>query len=50
LRYGYAYQHGRKKTGGKIHKPAGGAELPGIMACILKERMKMLGIQYGREK
>lgn len=36
------------KTGGKIHGPGGAAELLGINANTLRNRMNKLGISYGR--
>lgn len=37
------------KTGGKIHGPGGAAELLGINANTLRNRMNKLGIEYGRK-
>ena len=37
------------KTGGKIHGPGGAAELLGINANTLRNRMNKLGISYGRK-
>jgi transcriptional regulator with GAF, ATPase, and Fis domain len=42
-------QHIRKildRTGGKIHGPGGAADLLGINASTLRNRMKKLGIVY----
>jgi transcriptional regulator with GAF, ATPase, and Fis domain len=39
-----------KKTGGKIHGKGGAAELLGINASTLRNRMNRLGILYGRGK
>jgi transcriptional regulator with GAF, ATPase, and Fis domain len=36
------------RTGGKIHGPGGAADLLGINASTLRNRMKKLGIVYGR--
>lgn len=44
-------QHIRRilgKTGGKIHGPGGAAELLGVNASTLRNRMNRLGIAYGR--
>jgi transcriptional regulator with GAF, ATPase, and Fis domain len=38
------------KTGGKIHGPGGAAELLGINANTLRNRMNKLGIEYRRNK
>ena len=38
------------KTKGKIHGPGGTAELLGINASTLRNRMKKLEIEYGRGK
>lgn len=37
------------KTGGKIHGPGGAAELLGINASTLRNRMNKLGIEYGQK-
>jgi transcriptional regulator with GAF, ATPase, and Fis domain len=37
------------KTGGKIHGPGGAADLLGINANTLRNRMNKLGISYGRK-
>lgn len=37
-----------RRTGGKIHGPGGAADLLGINASTLRNRMKKLGIVYGR--
>ena len=37
------------KTGGKIHGPGGAAELLGVNANTLRNRMNKLGISYGRK-
>jgi DNA-binding NtrC family response regulator len=45
-------QHIRKildRTGGKIHGPGGAADLLGINPSTLRNRMKKLGIVYGRK-
>ncbi|MEN8193656.1 MAG: sigma 54-interacting transcriptional regulator [Bacteroidota bacterium] len=39
-----------KKTNGKIHGPGGAAELLGINANTLRNRMNKLGIEYGKAK
>ncbi|UCH98629.1 MAG: sigma-54-dependent Fis family transcriptional regulator, partial [Candidatus Aminicenantes bacterium] len=36
------------RTGGKIHGPGGAADLLGINPSTLRNRMKRLGIVYGR--
>ena len=36
------------KTGGKVHDPGGAAELLGINAHTLRNRMNKLGNSYGR--
>ncbi len=41
-------RHVLKKTDGKIHGPGGAAELLGINANTLRNRMNKLGIEYGR--
>ncbi|MCK4344834.1 MAG: hypothetical protein KAX05_06055, partial [Bacteroidales bacterium] len=38
------------KANGKIHGPAGAAELLGINASTLRNRMNKLGIEYGKVK
>ena len=38
-----------KKTNGKVHGPGGAAELLGINANTLRNRMNKLGIMYGRK-
>ncbi|WP_005037606.1 sigma 54-interacting transcriptional regulator [Holophaga foetida] len=38
-----------RHTGGKIHGPGGAAELLGINASTLRNRMQKLGIPYGRK-
>lgn len=37
------------KTGGKVHGPGGAAELLGVNANTLRNRMNKLGIDYGRK-
>nr|WP_320134071.1 sigma 54-interacting transcriptional regulator [uncultured Holophaga sp.] len=37
-----------RRTGGKIHGPGGAAELLGINASTLRNRLQKLGIPYGR--
>jgi transcriptional regulator with GAF, ATPase, and Fis domain len=37
------------KTGGKVHGPGGAAELLGVNANTLRNRMNRLGIAYGRK-
>ncbi|MBW2606008.1 MAG: hypothetical protein JRD05_00085 [Deltaproteobacteria bacterium] len=47
------FRHIRKvlrKTNGKIHGPGGAAELLGIKANTLRNRMNKLGIKYKRSK
>ena len=39
-----------QKTQGKVHGPGGAAELLGINANTLRNRMNKLGITYGRKK
>lgn len=38
------------KTQGKVHGPGGAAELLGINANTLRNRMNKLGIMYGRKR
>ena len=38
-----------EKTGGKVHGPDGAAELLGVNANTLRNRMNKLGISYGRK-
>jgi DNA-binding NtrC family response regulator len=38
------------KTDGKVHGPGGAAELLGINANTLRNRMNKLGIRYGRNR
>ena len=39
-----------QKTQGKVHGPGGAAELLGINANTLRNRMNKLGITYGRKR
>ncbi len=43
-------EHALLETSGKIHGPGGAAEMLGINANTLRNRMNKLGINYGREK
>lgn len=43
-------QHILQRTKGKIHGPGGAAELLGINPSTLRNRMKKLGIPYGRQQ
>ena len=42
-------QRGLEKTGGKVHGPDGAAELLGVNANTLRNRMNKLGVSYGRK-